>query len=185
MKVFRALLVLAFAMTSLPAIAQREKRVSPVRNYSISIYGGESGYDVAVGAELGSPPFFKQNFCVRLKGSINWLELYKAEFDRWSTYKTVGVNLVYKVQTFERGRAYVEAGPFFILPKKCFSAKKYVEGINAAVGSEMFLISNTSINVAYYFSVGVSLTSATAEILDSRPKYGNGLLFANGFRIYF
>jgi hypothetical protein len=155
------------------------------KQYSIGVFAGEFGYDAGIGAEVGSPAFLNsKKLAVRVKGSINWLECSKADYDQWAKYKTVSASLVYNFMNIERCRVFAEAGPALILPDERFSKKTSYSGINVSTGLEMFVLNTTSLNMCYYFSLGIAYSKATAESLENQPRFGKGV-FANGFRFYF
>jgi hypothetical protein len=185
-KSLRILMVVTIALHVYGVNAQENNSYYPLHNrYSIGFFAGELGYDAGLGAEVGSPSFSNNKLSLRLKGSINWLEQYKADFDRWAKYKSVSASIVYNFFSEDRCRMFAEAGPFIILPDTRFSKKTSYQGINTSAGLEMFVINTTSLNMCYYFSLGIAYSKATAESLENQPRFGKGLVFSNGFRFYF
>jgi hypothetical protein len=181
---FFALAILTSFLASVHAWCQ-DSGYPQHNKYSFSVFAGELGYDAGIGAELGSPSFSNNKLCVRLKGNIYWLEDYKATYDQWAKYRSINATIVYNFMSMERSRIFIETGPFIILADQCFSKKTSHLGINAAAGLEMFVVNNSSLNMCYYFSLGAAYSSATADILENKPKYGDGFIFNNGFRFYF
>jgi hypothetical protein len=185
-KSFRILIVVYIALPSSMLFAQESNRVYPEHNrYSLGVFAGELGYDVGIGAEIGSPTFSNNRLSVRLKGGINWLEQFKADFDQWAKFKSLSATMVYNFVSIDRCRIFTEAGPFIILPDKRFSKKSSYQGFNTSAGLEMFVVNTSSLNMCYYFSLGVAYSKGKAESLESQPKFGKGFIFSNGFRFYF
>jgi hypothetical protein len=183
------LCLLIFAIPALSAnsiYAQEADSGHLQRNrYSFAVFAGGIGYDVGVGAEIGSPSFSNNRICVRLKGNIIWFEQYKVDFEHWAKYRSVNASIVYNFINVDRCIVFVEAGPLIILPDKRLSKKNAYQGANASVGIEMFVLNSDSFNMCYYFSTGVTYSKATADNLENHPRYGNGFVFSNGFRFYF
>jgi hypothetical protein len=186
-KPIQILMVACMALSIGGVCAQENNPAYPQHSrYSIGVFAGELGYDVGVGAEIASPAFSRnKRLSVRLKGGINWLERYKAGYGQWVKYKSVGASLVYNFISIERCRMFAEGGPFIILPDRRFSKKTFYHGLNTSAGLEMFVINTSSLNMCYYFSLGIAYSKAAAESLESQPKFGTGFVFSNGFRFYF
>lgn len=180
-----AILICIILISSVDLYGQDQKGLYPRDRYSFAFFGGEFGYDAGLGMEIGSPSFFNNRFCIRVRGNVNWSEQVKADLNRWATYKSIGANLIYNFLSVDRGRIYIEAGTFIIVPNKTFSGKCCQPGLNVSTGTELFVINNSSLDIAYYFSGGIGFSRATAEKLENHPKYANGFIFANGFRFYF
>jgi hypothetical protein len=155
------------------------------QKFSVAIFAGEYGYDVGIGAEIGFPQFYASRLSIRLKGNINWLEQYKANFDHWQKYRSINASLIYNFIRVERCRVFTEAGPIIIVAEKNFSTKRLYNGATASIGVEMFVLNYSSLDVCYYASLGAAYSGAIADKMESHPKYGNGLVFNNGFRFYF
>jgi hypothetical protein len=153
--------------------------------YSVAVFAGEFGYDIGIGAEIGSPSFSNNRICVRLKGNIIWFEQYKVDLGHWAKYRSVNASIVYNFINVDRCIVFVETGPLIILLDKRLSKKSAYQGATASVGIEMFVLSSDSFNMCYYFSTGVTYSKATADNLENHPRYGNGFSFGNGFRFYF
>jgi hypothetical protein len=179
--------MLAILTSSVAIVYSQDKdSLFPRQNkYSIAVFAGGLGYDAGIGAEVGSPAFSNNRFCVRLKGNLHWLEQFKAAHNHWVKYRSVAASFVYRFISIDRCRMFVEAGPFLILPDKRFSKKNSYQGLTASAGLEMFVLNSSSVNMCYYFCVGVAHSDAIAETLESQMRYGNGFVFSNGFRCYF
>jgi hypothetical protein len=186
MKMISRILMFAYLLMTAGSIYAQEKETTyPYRNgYSIAVFGSEFGYDVGVGAEIGSPAFSNNRVCFRLKGSINWLEQYRINETHWVRYRSIGTYMVYNFIRVDRCRVFVEGGPFVILPDKRLSKKNSYQGFAASTGLELFVLNSSSLNMCYYFSAGFAYSTATAENLENMPRYANGFVFSNGFRFY-
>jgi hypothetical protein len=186
MKMTLRILILCISTSTINLYAQHGSVKYPQQNrYSIAVFAGGLGYDAGVGLEIGSPAFSNNRLCIRLKGNINWLEEYKTTYNHWAKYRSAGASVVYNFINVDRSRIFVETGPYIILPDKRFSKRNSYQGLSAAAGIEMFILHTSSVNMCYYFCVGIAYSKATADNLENQPKYGNGFIFSNGFRFYF
>jgi hypothetical protein len=187
MKPTMRLITACLVMLSITEIhAQKETVLYPRKyKFSAAILAGEYGYDMSIGAELGSSPLLNDRLCVRLRGNINWLEQYKNADGHLSKYKSVGAYIVYNFLSADRSRINLEAGTFFILPNKNLSVPASVQGFSGSTAVELFIVNSSYLNLCYYFSGGVSYTKTSAEKLETKSKLGNGFVFNNGFRFYF
>ncbi|MBL0743021.1 hypothetical protein [Chryseolinea lacunae] len=186
---FIFLTILLPALVSQNVCAQMDSTQRPQPNRcNLAVGAGQFGDDWGISAELTTPTFWNKALALRFKGSTYWLECYKARQDHWAPYRMVSVSLVYKFRiTADAGTyvAYVEAGPFTILPDERYSTQKHVEGFSAAVGAELFFRQCPRVPVCYFLALGASACKASADTLDGEPRYGEGLTFVNGFRFYF
>jgi hypothetical protein len=157
----------------------------PRSNFSAGLIACEFGYDMGIGVEVGTPCLRQTALCFRIKGTTSWLEHYKSRFDRWATYKSLNVSMIYNFYTMERSRAYADIGTYVIFPDAKFSQQRSVQGVTASTGLELFVITNPKFHVCYYFSGGIAHARAYADKLENKPRYGNGFVFTNGFRFYF
>lgn len=184
MKVFfTRLLLIGAVLVIQPGFAQVNADLQ--RSFSLALLCGEYGDDTGVGVELGTPSLFKTRISFRVRGSKNWLEVYKASCDEWAKYETLTTSLVYTTLVTERARGYIEFGTLYVSPDKKFSDKQPNQGITSSIGVELFVFSDPHLNICYYFSGGYSSVKAYAEKLENNPRYANGLVFNNGFRFYF
>jgi hypothetical protein len=173
---------------SLPGIAFSQvdsvllERVSRI---SVGASLGMQGLNPALGIDITSPAFLKRSLSVRIHGSTNWHEWYKAQTDNWVTYPELGVALVFTTRPSQRARAFVEAGPFFLFPSRRFSDKNFESGFRGLVGAEMFNRHGAHLTLSYFFGAGLAICYADAEKLNNRPAYGDGFFFKTGLRFYF
>jgi hypothetical protein len=152
---------------------------------SVGASVGIQGLNPAVGIDITSPAFLKRSLSVRIHGSTNWHEWYKAQTDNWVTYQELGVALVFNTRPSQRARVFVEAGPFFLFPSSNFSDKNFETGFRGLVGAEMFARHGPHRTISYFFGGGLAICYADAEKLDNRPGYGDGFIFKTGLRCYF
>jgi hypothetical protein len=178
----KQLLFLIVVLTTQQGLCQVNPNL--YKSFSFGVLAGEYGYDAGIGLELGTPSLFKNKICFRIKGTQNWLEVYKASYDRWAKYETVAISMVYNTLIVDRGRVYFDIGTYHIFPDKKVSNKTNVQGITSSIGVELFVVTNPKFNVSYYFSSGIGYIHAHAEKLENKPRYGNGFVFNNGFRFY-
>lgn len=158
---------------------------TPGKTFSIATSAGIHGFDSGVGLEVGTPCFKNTSLCLRIKGTVSWLEWYKATFDHWARYESFNVSMVYNIFTVERSRGYVEMGTYLVFPDEQFSQRKSIQGITSSLGIELFVVTKPGFHLCYYFSSGIGYIKAYADKLENKPRYGNGFVFNNGFRFYF
>jgi hypothetical protein len=154
-------------------------------HFSFGVTASDFSFDSGLGIEVTSPRVLRKAVCFRFKGSMNWMEQYKATYDHWAKYSTLAASVVVYSDFFERVRWYVDVGPFIIIPESRISDRKYIEGGSGIVGLEIFVINTPHTNICYYFGVGAAHCTAYADKLEARPRYGNGIIITNGFRFYF
>lgn len=88
--IFKILPIFIFFITIKLGNAQDQiDHKNTLNKISIGVSAGENGYNSKIGLELGSPTLIKDRFCINVKGNLNWLEQYKANYDHWVKYKTV------------------------------------------------------------------------------------------------
>ncbi len=192
-RLFEKVLTLGKAMPlllalSLPGVAFSQvdsvllERVSRI---SVGASLGIQGLNPTLGIDITSPAFLKKSLSVRIHGSTNWHEWYKAQTDDWVTYPELGAALVFNTRPSQRARVFVEAGPFFLFPSRKFSDKNFETGFKGMVGAEMFARHGPHLTISYFFGGGLAFCYADAEKLDNRPAYGDGFIFRTGLRCYF
>ncbi|HEY0653036.1 MAG TPA: hypothetical protein VGD65_07905 [Chryseosolibacter sp.] len=152
---------------------------------SVGITAGHYNYDPAIGLELTSPEVFVTNLRVRGKANVTWLEQYQITDHRWPTFNSYWTGLVYNTNTLERGRVFFESGAYLLQPNKTFSSANLRTGFYGAIGVELFVAPNTRQRFSYFFSGGFAAINARADKLEGRPRYGQGVIFTNGFRYFF
>lgn len=184
MKTLLTKLFFISAVLAIPS-ASAQTHSNSYKSFSLGILGGEYGDDTGVGIEIGTPFLFNNRVSLRARANLNWLEAYKANFDKWVKYETLTTSLTYHALVVQRVRGYVEVGALFVFPDKSFSDKKARQGLTSSIGVELFVFTDPGLDVFYYFSGGYSLVKATAEKLEDRPHYASGFVFNNGFRFYF
>jgi len=156
-----------------------------INQYSIAAGVGEFGEDWGVGVELTTRTIWANSLSLRARGNIYWLECYKVRLGQWATYRKAELSLVYHFPLLEnKGRVYLRASPFALFTEKSYSNKTHVGGFAGAVGVELFGRRNACFPIAYYFSLGASRCKAMAEKLEGSPRFGEGINFNTGFRIY-
>jgi len=168
------------------ANAQEEDPVlsSRVNRFSFGASVHQQGLDWGVGLEATTPAFWNKRLSIRLKGDMNWFEVYRVKRHHWTRYPVYTTLLVYNTHMMGKARGFFEAGPFFIDPNQSFTTAKRITGITGDAGGEFFIVHNSRLLLSYFFSVGYAHCNAYAEKLEDSPSYGNGVTFHNGFRIY-
>lgn len=153
------------------------------KSFSFAILCGENVFDTGVGIEVGTPAI-NQRISFRVRANQNWMEAYKAKYDNWAKYETITLSMVYNTRLIERSRTYFDAGTFLLFPDQKFSDKKTIQGITSSIGLELLIVSDLHLTVCYYFAGGFNYINSYAEKLESKPRYGNGVVFNTGFRFY-
>lgn len=184
-KIFSCLLVASVMLTA-PARSQTETKQSPsINRLSAGISAGHYRYDPGIAIEFTTRSIFRNHLSLRVRGSVQWLEAYKAAHDKWVTYHTFSAGLVYLGQLFDRTRFYAELGMVGIAPDARFSDRLFIEGIYQFNGLEITLLDKKDYTLCLYFGLGPAFINAHAEKIEGNPGYGNGLHYLNGLRIYF
>jgi hypothetical protein len=155
------------------------------RSGFIGLVAGDFSGDSGVGLEASFRPLFKGPVCIKLRGSINWMEQYKATYGHWAAYSTVSASAVMYRTLQQRARAYMEVGPVLIIPSNKISYKSFVAGASGLIGLELFLGHTESVNLCYFVGGGIVYSRAHADRVEGNPTYGSGIVFSNGIRLYF
>lgn len=180
-----ALLIVASALLAQSALAQADqKTVEHPNKPSFGISGGHYRHDPGIAVEFTSRGIFQNHLSLRLRSSTQWLEDYKAIHDQWVSYHTFSAGLVYNGQLFDRTRFYAELGMIGIWPNSRFSESGFVEGLYQLNGIEINLLQKEDCTLSFFLGVGPSFIKAFAEKIEDRPRYGHGLHFVNGIRVY-
>lgn len=178
------LLFVASALFTQGTVAQTDEKPANSNKPSFGISGGHYRYDPGVAIEFTTRGIFQNHLSLRLKGSTQWLEDYKAIHYQWVSYHTFSVGAVYNGKVFDRTRFYAELGMIGIVPNARFSGRGLVEGLYELNGLEINLLQKKDYTICLFFGVGPSFIKAFAEKMEGRPRYGHGLHFINGLRIY-
>lgn len=177
--------LLAFVVTFTAPAQPPPSLFAHAQEYAVGISGGHWSWDPFVALELSSHSFAQDHLRFRLRGSLHGLEAYKASRRHWATYQVYAAGAVYQARISERGRFYIEAGAFGLIPNRTFSGKKLLIGYYGLTGVEVFVINRPGHNVTFYLAAGPSFIKAYAERLEGSPRYGNGLQYVGGLRYYF
>ena len=161
------------------------KKFSPADKFAAGISAGHYGYDPGVAAEITTPSFFKGHLQLRARGTLQWLEAYKSSNNHWARYRSYSLALVYHSRLYDRARFYVEAGTFTIVPDGSFSDRRFLQGVYEVTGLEVFVVNSAHYNIVFYVGIGPAFIEAYADRLEGTPRYGNGIHYMNGFRVYF
>jgi hypothetical protein len=155
------------------------------KSFSFGVLGGEYGYDMGIGLEVGTPSIFKNRILFRIKATRNWLELYQISHNRLARYETATVSMVYNTPLFEGTRGYLELGTYSVFPDRKYSDAKTYLGLSCSIGVEMIVVTTPNFNMSYYFSGGIGYAQAYADKLENKPRFADGFVFNNGLRFYF
>jgi hypothetical protein len=169
--------ILGSADVSAQEVLQRNK-------FSIGISAGNLGFDSGIGIELSTPSVFN-GFCIRIKGGTSWLESYKAVYDHWRQYQSLSAAMVYNTKVADRAILFFELGTYLLVPDQKFSTYKNNQGVFGTTGIELVISTKPSAHTRYFFCGGLGYIKAYADKMENEPRYGNGLIFNNGFRYYF
>ena len=152
---------------------------------SAGISAGHYRYDPGIGVECTTPAILQNHLNLRIRASVQWLEAYQAVHYSWMSYQTFSTGLVYNSKLFERTRFYAEFGILGILPNSRFSDKPVAGGFYEFNGLEMILLPRKDYTLCLYLGAGPAFIKVFADKIEGNPRYGNGLHFINGFRVYF
>lgn len=181
-----AILLAACVLQTEHALAQEETEAVPnPSRLSAGISAGHYRYDPGIAIEFTTRAIFQNHLSVRIRGSVQWLEAYQAIHYEWISYQTFSTGLVYNGRLFDRTRFFAEFGILGIVPDARFSDKTFVEGFYEINGLEITLLTRKDYTLCLYLGVGPAFIKASAEKIERNPRYGNGLHFINGFRVYF
>jgi hypothetical protein len=165
------------------SFSQEKELDDLVKRFSIGVAGGHYQLDPVVGMEISSP-LFATRLCFRVRTNVLWSEHYKASEDDWVTYSSLTTGVALYSNLMERTRVYLEIGSSNTFPDKRFTTKKHIQGIYGFTGIELFLEQKKNYVLACIFSVGTGYSYAHAEKLTLNPRYGSGLMFLIGLRLY-
>lgn len=180
-----ALLFVASALFIQGAVAQTDQKSAANPNKpALGISAGHYSYDPGVAIEFTTRGIFQNHLSLRIKGGTQWLEDYKAVHHEWVSYHTFSVGVVYNQKLFDRTRFYAELGMIGIMPNTRFSDSGLVEGLYELNGLEIGLLQKEDYSISLFLGVGPSFAKAYAEKMEGRPRYGHGLNFVNGLRVY-
>lgn len=182
---FAALLIIASVGFTQSAAAQSEEKttMSPGKP-AFGISGGHYRHDPGIAIEFTTRAVFQNHLSLRLRSTKQWLEDYKAIHDQWVSYHTFSVGLVYNGQLFERTRFYAELGMLGIVPNNKFSDGRFVDGLYELNGVEINLFEKKEYAVCLFIGIGPAFIKAHADKIEGAPRYGNGVHFINGLRVY-
>lgn len=180
-----AVLSVACSSLSQPASAQTDtKPTADPGKPSIGISFGHYQYDPGVAIEFTTRAVFQNHLSLRVKGSTQWLEDYKAIHNEWVSYHTLSAGLVYNGRLFDRTRLFAELGVIGIAPNARFSDSGFIEGLYQFNGVELSLLRKEDYTICLFLGAGPAFIKAFAEKIEGRPRYGHGLHFVNGLRVY-
>lgn len=182
---FSALVIVASIALAQSTAAQSEQQ--PTRSSgkpAFGISGGHYRHDPGIAIEFTTRSIFQNHLSLRLRGTKQWLEDYKAIHDQWVSYHTFSAGLVYNGQLFERTRFYAELGMIGIVPNSKFSDGRFVDGLYELNGVEINVFEKDEYAVCLFIGIGPSFIKAHADKIEGAPRYGNGVHFINGLRVY-
>ena len=143
------------------------------------------GYDPAFAFEGTFRPIIRNHFALRFRGNIQMMEAYKAAGDRWIAYQSFALAMVYQVDVSEIASFYAELGGFALLPDRRFTSRKFLRGVYQLNGLEIYFSKKQTHHIGFFLALGPSFINARAEKVEGQPRYGNGLIYMNGVRLYF
>lgn len=180
-----AILIWICPLLTPEAHAQNHPAPTPVTSKpSIGISAGHYRYDPGVAIEYTTRGVFQNHLSLRIKGGIQWLEDYKAIHNQWVRYHTFSAGLVYNGQLFDRARFFAELGLIGISPNARFSDSGFVQGIYQFNGVEINLLRKDNYTMCLFLGAGPAFIKASAEKIEGSPRYGHGIHFINGVRVY-
>ena len=183
--VLSTLVIVASFLLIQSAAAQSEQTASGLPGKpAFGISGGHYRHDPGIAIEFTTRAIFQNHLSLRLRSTKQWLEDYKAIHDQWVSYHTFSAGLVYNGQLFERTRFYAELGMIGIVPNSKFSDGRFVDGMYELNGVEINLFEKKEYAVCLFIGIGPSLIKAHADKIEGAPRYGNGVHFINGLRVY-
>lgn len=184
-KITPAILAVSSLFFVQQAVGQTDARAAAETSKpAIGISGGHYRYDPGLAVEFTTRGIFQNHLSMRVKATMLWLEDYKAIHDQWIPYYSFSAGLVYNGQLFDRARFFAELGVIGITPNPKFSDTGFVEGLYQFNGLEITLLQRKRSKTCFFFGLGPSFVNAFAEKIEGRPRYGRGLHFINGFRVY-
>lgn len=180
------MIVLVTMLFAFPSWSQDEIQPSPtLRKMSVGVSAGHYRYDPGLALEVTTKAFLQNQLSIRVRGSVQWMEEYKATYNHWVTYRSVSAGLVYNGTISEKARFFAEVGMLAIIPDNRFSEKRFIEGFYEFNGVEIVFLNKENYLLSFYFGLGPAFINATAEKIEGNPRYGNAVHYINGMRIYF
>jgi len=135
--------------------------------------------DFGFGINMISPYFAKKSLGIRLKTNLMFNQNVIDGISDWMAYGNISLGVVGVAGHInEKIRLYGEGGIIAILPSNKFSSTDLLVGGYGLFGFEFFFTSGGN----YFIEIGGVGTGATADKVDSKPIYSNGLTISAGVR---
>lgn len=179
------IMCILFATMTNPVQAQEGAHRLPVNRFAVGISTGHYGYDPAAGIDITTSSFFRDRFSLRLHGTWHGLEAYQSSYHHWASYQSYSLGIVYHSNVIDHARFFLELGMFAIIPDSRFSKEKYLQGLYQFSGVEVFFINTSQYYIGFHLGIGPTLIDAHADKLERSPRYGNGIFYLSGLRLYF
>jgi hypothetical protein len=135
--------------------------------------------DFGFGVNVISPYFANKSIGIRLKTNLMFNQNVIDGLSDWMPYGNISLGVVGVAgQINDEIRLYGEGGVIGILPSNKFSSTDLVVGGYGLFGFEFFFTNGGN----YFIEIGGVGTGATADKVDTKPIYSNGLTISVGIR---
>ncbi|HSI74589.1 MAG TPA: hypothetical protein VK957_01785 [Lunatimonas sp.] len=171
----KALVLSFFIMISIQLSAQESPNKLEV-GFNLSQYQKDFGF----GLHVISPYFIKEKVAIKAGVNLQHLENLNGTETTWTSYQNIQLGIRSRsVIISERVFIYGEAGVVTILPNNEFSSESSVVGGYGLFGFEF----RPAQRFSYFIEMGAIGSGATADKLEAKPIYSNGLVTNVGFRV--
>lgn len=184
----KKLLLTLSAIALMLTVNGQEKQVSQKFSWGFQLCQYQK--DFGFGINLTSPYFANGYMAFRLRSNLMYLEhinIVEKGNDKytetvWTSYANASFSYVGSSQIIaDFLRLYGEGGLILLFPSGDFSSESILPGGFGLFGFEFYMSNRHN----YYIEIGGVGTGATADKVEGKPIFSNGLMINTGFRMHF
>jgi hypothetical protein len=188
MKTFESTSVLVvllfFAAPSARVLAQQTSDASELKKGIPSSFGyhvSQYQHDFGFGIQYSSPTIFNDQFLLRARTNIMFLQRQFKGETVWSPYSTSTIGTAYITRSINNIlRLYSEGGIAIIFTPRAAVSKNVIFGGYGLFGFEF----SASKKLGYLIEIGGIGSGAKADKDAGQPIFSNGLIINSGIRYY-
>ena len=171
-----AFLVLCFSQA---ALAQ-DSEIS--HQFGLGLQVTQHQNDFGVGLHATSPYFWNHAVAVRLRGNLMFYQHPQGGLSTWTPYYNLSLGIIgASLYAGEHIRVYGEGGAIVLFPSPVFSSQSMHFGGYGLFGVEFYVAKRANL----FMEIGGMGSSATADLINSKPIYSNGMIINAGYRVQF
>jgi hypothetical protein len=138
-------------------------------------------HDFGFGVNVVSPYFVNNHLGIRLKANLMFNQNVIDGLSDWIPYSNISLGFIGVGRRLsENIRLYGEGGLVALFPSNRFSSNDVVIGGYGLFGFEFFFSKGGN----YFIEIGGIGTGATADKVETKPIYSNGLTISAGLRFF-